>query len=306
MLTAGLCAKSSGCIKSSPVAGPTSCQSSPVAGTLKFDFQTQIDGAASTTCLGSASYDASNDVAFLNETCTEYTAQGAPKGFSTFVLETFVLKSPSGALEGLTYYREVSPGNNSYCQLSGGGEVYPQDFTTSGLGYLGDITLGVAKLEQWANPATGNNPLWWVAMDAGADGKPLCRPVMSLKGVPGALPRMGAPNAGMATSQLFANLTISDTPPGPLPRRRRRRAARRPSRRKRRTTRRRSPRSASLGSERQARARDCPQQSLFPHIRCTTRTSARVICTSPAPRFPSSSETADRSSPRRRPCCPCT
>ena len=54
-------------------------------------------------------------------------------------------------------------------------------------------------------------------MDAGADGKPLCRPVMSLKGVPGALPRMGAPNAGMATSQLFANLTISDTPPGPLP-----------------------------------------------------------------------------------------
>ena len=217
MLTAGLCAKSSGCIKSSPVAGPTSCQSSPVAGTVKFDFQTQIDGAASTTCLGSATYDAANDLAFLNETCTEYTAQGAPKGFSTFVLETFVLKSPSGALEGLTYYREVSPGNNSYCQLSGGGVVYPQDFTTSGLGYLGDVTLGVAKLEQWANPATGNNPLWWVAMDAGTDGKPLCRPVMSLKGVPGALPRMGAPNAGMATSQLFANLTISDTPPGPLP-----------------------------------------------------------------------------------------
>ena len=67
---------------------------------------------------------------------------------------------------------------------------------------------------QWANPRA--TP-WWVAMDAGADGKPLCRPVMSLKGVPGALPRMGAPNAGMATSQLFANLTISDTPPGPLP-----------------------------------------------------------------------------------------
>ena len=74
------------------------------------------------------------------------------------MLESFVLKGASG-LEGRTYYREVSPGNHSYCQVSGGGVVYPQDFTTDGLAWLGDMTIGVAKLEQWAAAAIADEAL---------------------------------------------------------------------------------------------------------------------------------------------------
>ena len=214
MLTAGLCAKSSGCIQSEETAaapGSSCCATTPKGG-LSFSMITQRAGSMPEACLGNVTYNTADHTAYFSQLCNQYNDVTSEQ--RRFLLETWVVPV-SGELSEFTSITWVAPDastGNTTCHMDSGGHVvYPEQWCSDPYHqtyYRGPMTLASLELEQWEYPGSSGRPIFWVDKSAGPLG---CRPVASIKGHPGSLDPTYIAD-GYTISQTFANLTVSDDP----------------------------------------------------------------------------------------------